>query len=622
MKRRRGLEVERGLQNNRISILPAKKENRLNQAWKHLRIPVLCIAIATSFVIGFIGFQKYSQLSGSGYNELSSIYASLELFKFSGGVLSTPIPWELEVARWLSPFLAAYALVFSIASLFKKQLREAGVSFYKQHVVICGLGKKGLLLARNFHKSGYKVVVIEIDPANPFVSVCRDDGIIVIAGDARDKPTLKKANIQGADYLVCVTGEDVLNSDIALIAKKSLVQRRSGKLNCSIHVEDPTLWTLLRLQEFTSRQSEHFRLDFFNIYDQGAKQLLQEYPIQNDGDSQGEPHLFFIGFSSFSEQLLLNTSRQWIGGRSQSGRKFKASIVDPEAGKYKARIKRQFSLIDNTSVIEGHSTIEEAGEGISQEFTRDKLQSRASRIYIHFEDENIGLTSALSILNRIQEEGVEVIVTMNEEIGLAALIKENAASNDRLRKLHFFGLLERTCTPNLVFNSMNESITRSIHSNYLEMMATITGVNANSANQVPWEELGEDLKEMNRDQADSIGGKLRSISCEIIPWTDYGAQEFTFTGEEIEKMAKMEHERWAQQKLLQGWKYAPARDDQKKEHPSLLSWDDPGFSESEKEKDRNSVQQIPYLLASAGYQIYCLDSKVQPGNPSIRKSGR
>ncbi len=608
MKWRRGLEVVTDSQKNRVSFSSAKKDNWFKQTWKLVRVPFLTIFIVTSFVIGFIGFQKYSLLSGSGYNVFSSIYASLELFKFSGGALSTPIPWELEVARWLSPLLAAYAVVFSIAVLFKNQLGEMSVTFYNRHVVICGLGKKGLLLARNFHSSGHKVVAIEIDTANSFIKACRDEGIIVIVGDARDKQTLKKANIQSADYIICVTGDDVLNSDIALVAKKNSYRREFGKLNCSIHIENPALWTLLRLQEFTTPQPENFRLDFFNIYDQGAKQLLQEYPIKNGPEPQGEPHLIFIGFSNFSEQLLLNTSRQWIGDSSQSGRKFKVSILDNEACSHKERILHQFSLIENTSEITCFKKISEAGEINSPGFGRSKLQNDTSRIYINFEDENIGLTSALSILNRIQKEGVEIIVTMNEEVGLAALIKDNAASNVRLKPLHFFSLLEKTCTPNLVFNSMNESIARSIHANYLAMMLDRGSKNANSTNQVKWEELGEDLKEMNRDQADSIGTKLRSIACEIIPWTDFGAQEFEFTREETEKMAKMEHERWLQLKLLQGWKFNTTRDDQRKEHPSMLPWEDSRFSESEKEKDRNSVQQIPLLLACAGYQIYRLDS--------------
>jgi hypothetical protein len=447
-------------------------------------------------------------------------------------------------------------------------------------------------------------VVIEIDPANPAIPACREEGMLIITGNARDFSTLKRSNLQKADYLICVAGEDVLNSDIALIAEKNQGQRKQGKLNCSIHVDDPTLWTLLRGQEFTSGQSEYFRLDFFNIYDEGAKQLLQEYPLFENGIPQNSPHLIFIGYSNFSEQLLLNSARQWVMDPSQSGGKISVSIVDQDAAGHEETIRRQYSLVEKTANITSFQGISDA-RGINfQSSGNDGSQNGSSRIYINFENENLGLSSALSLLNHMQKEEAEIIVTMNDETGLAALIKENTASNERLRRLHFFGLLERTCTPQLVFNSMTESIARAIHANYLQMMAADGSKNNHPLSKMTWDELSDDLKEMNRDQADSIGAKLKSIGCEIIPWTDFGAQEFQFNNDEVEKMAVMEHERWMQLKLRQGWRYNTTRNDGKKEHPSLLPWGDPGFSDAEKEKDRFAARQIPDLLASAGYQIY------------------
>lgn len=616
------MEIDKSLQEKRISISHAKKGNWAKKAWKLVRVPIITAAILTSFAFGFIGFQKYAVMTNSGHNQFTIIYESLQLFKFSGGNLAAPIPWELEIARWSSPLLAGYAVVLSLAALFRNRLREMSVGFYKKHVVICGLGKKGVLLARNFHRSGYKVVVIEIDAANPNVATCREEGILIFIGNARDIPTLKRANIQNAESLICVAGDDVLNSDIALIAEKNLQPRKHGKLNCSIHVDDPTLWTLLRGEEFTSGRSQSFRLDFFNIYDEGAKQLLLEFPLVEKGIPQNSPHLVFVGFSNFSQQLLLNSARQWVSDPSQIDRKIKVSIVDLEAGTQEEKIKSQYSLVEKTTDIKSYQEIKEAGGINFKGSTNGGTLTGASRIYINFENENLVLSSALSLLNRIQKEETELIVTMNDETGLAALIKENTLSNDRLRRLHFFGLLERTCTPQLVFNSMNESIARAIHANYLEMMATSGKKNGNSASTVSWDELSDDLKEMNRDQADSIGLKMKLISCEIVPWTEFGAEKFTFTPDEIEKLAEMEHERWLRFKHQQGWRYGVVRDDKKKEHPSLVDWDDPSFPESEKEKDRSAVRQIPMLLASAGYQLYRLDKTTGSETLFINQEGK
>ena len=81
---------------------------------------------------------------------------------------------------------------------------------------------------------------------------------------------------------------------------------------------------------------------------------------------------------------------------------------------------------------------------------------------------------------------------------------------------------------------------------------------------VDWDCLTDDFKEMNRTQADDIGAKLKAIHCDIVPWSDYGGENFIFTPDEIELMARMEHDRWCGQKRKQGWVYGQVRDDRRK----------------------------------------------------------
>ena len=398
----------------------------------------------------------------------------------------------------------------------------------------------------------------------------------------------------------------MLNSDIAMNASSNLNHRKYGKLNCTIHIEDPRLWVFLRMQELTLKRSDQFRLDFFNIYDQGAKQLLQEYPLHLDNKTDAPPYLIFIGYSSFSEQMILNTARQWSDVFSRTGQKILIDIVDPDADNHIGRLAREFSLVDRTCEFTGYPYAPDSKGFAGMDFLNNHAMRRISRIHINFDNEQIGLSSALSILNHLRNQDVEIVVSMVEEVGLSSLIRENNLQSNKLRHLHFFGLMEKTCIPDLVFNSSLEAIARSIHSTYLKMMSDAGNSTSGSPAFLPWEQLGEDLKEMNRDQAESIGLKMKSIGCDIIPWTDFGAQDFKFKDEEIEKMARLEHERWTLYKFQQGWKYNAKRDDHKKEHPSLLPWDDPAFPESEKDKDRTAVRQIPQLLALAGYQIFRL----------------
>ena len=117
---------------------------------------------------------------------------------------------------------------------------------------------------------------------------------------------------------------------------------------------------------------------------------------------------------------------------------------------------------------------------------------------------------------------------------------------------------------------------------------------------VPWELLSDSLKESNRDQAAHIGMKLAAIGCGIAPLSDWDADRLTFTKAEIEQLAEMEHERWIEQRLRDGWRPGP-KDIEAKVSPYLVPWVQ--LSDDVKEWDRRAVRGIPGFLARAGYQM-------------------
>jgi hypothetical protein len=57
-----------------------------------------------------------------------------------------------------------------------------------------------------------------------------------------------------------------------------------------------------------------------------------------------------------------------------------------------------------------------------------------------------------------------------------------------------------------------------------------------------------------------------------------------------ELLARNAHDIWARQRVADGWRYGPRRDDARKEHPSLVPYEE--LSESEKAYDRNVALQI------------------------------
>jgi hypothetical protein len=68
-----------------------------------------------------------------------------------------------------------------------------------------------------------------------------------------------------------------------------------------------------------------------------------------------------------------------------------------------------------------------------------------------------------------------------------------------------------------------------------------------------------------------------------------------------EELARNTHEIWARERMAQGWKFGPRRDDQRKEHPSLVPYEE--LSEEEKVYDRNTAMGTLKAVQALGYTV-------------------
>ncbi len=69
----------------------------------------------------------------------------------------------------------------------------------------------------------------------------------------------------------------------------------------------------------------------------------------------------------------------------------------------------------------------------------------------------------------------------------------------------------------------------------------------------------------------------------------------------LEYLARNVHEVWAQLRLEQGWVYGPTRDDERKEHPCLVPYED--LPESEKDFDRGTTAETLKAILALGFRI-------------------
>jgi len=610
--------------------LSAFWRDRVRRQWHTYRWFVIGGVWIVALGLGYVGFARYFAALGEARSPSDLLYLTLQLFTLESGSVSGPKGWELELARLLAPAIAAYTAVQALAVILFEQFQSLRLLFIQGHVVICGLGRKGHLLAQAFRERGDRVVVIEQDEDNSFLKPCRDLGAVVLIGDATERETLRRAGVQRARYLVATGGDDGVNAEIAVHARELVGGRDGIPLTCLVHIVDPHLCDLLRERELEAESPSSYRLSFFNTFDLGARAVLDEYPPFGETDQVrgSPPHLLLVGLGSVGRSLVVHAARRWRerhrrerfaanhqdvtlsgsegqspGQSQQSGEaRLRITVVDREADhKTETLLLRYPQLPQVCELIPAEMDIR------WPEFHRARFlydpdgRCTVTAIYVCLDNEPLGLAAGLTLLQRLRGQEIPIVVRMASEAGLATLLDRAEEDGGGFANLHAFALLDRTCQPDLLLGGTHEILARAIHEDYVRHQAEVGETPQTNRSMVAWDELPESLKESNRRQADHIGVKLKAVGCGIAPLTAWDAESFQFTPEEVELMARMEHERFVEERLRAGWRPGP-KDPARKTSPHLVPWKQ--LSEEIKELDRNPVRGLPRFLARAGLQIY------------------
>jgi hypothetical protein len=159
----------------------------------------------------------------------------------------------------------------------------------------------------------------------------------------------------------------------------------------------------------------------------------------------------------------------------------------------------------------------------------------------------------------------------------------------------------------MLLAGQNEVLARAIHDHYVSDRRRDQSV-ASSPSMVGWEQLPESLRESNRAQAGDIARKLEAIGCDIAPLTDWDAESPEFTAAEVELLARMEHDRWREEREAAGWRLAAARSESRNESPYLVPYED--LPPDVKEMDRAMVRALPAFLAGVDFAVV----RVRGGN--------
>lgn len=563
---------------------------------------ILGTLIVAVLLLGTSGF--YHQLSSRQQKPTLSevLYLTLQLFTLeSGANIPGVVEWRLEAARFLGAFVMVAAAARALAAFFHERFYVLLLKFFgHDHVIVCGLGRKGARLVAELHKRGEWVVVIESDVHNESLQKCRTLGTTIITGCSNDELTLSKARVERARALVSVVGTDGANVETAVLARHLSSEREGSLLRCIIHVADPKLRMMLSTTKLAGDEQDAFELEYFDVFELCARVMLREsqfLPAVRESFA-ALSHPLVVGFGQLGETLVLRAIKDWRIDHPGAGEKLRITVIDRHAREREARFRRLYPELCHACRLtflemEVHQPEFERGEFLMG----PDGEVDVSAVYVCLGDDSLGMLAALALETLVRPWGVPVIIRMSEEAGFAAALSAANSRNHEMDNLRAVGLLELSCNVDLVLDGPFEILARAIHQGYVRHHLQLGETTQSNRSLVPWEELAEELRNSNRDRARTIRDHLKEIGCRMVPVVGRCPELIAFAPDEIEHLARLEHRRWRSEHR----RPSAASPGGRLSQLHALSWDE--CPEDVKQFNREMVAVMPAILAKADFEI-------------------
>jgi hypothetical protein len=226
-----------------------------------------------------------------------ALYQTIRLFMFDG---PDPFPKSapLIVLFFLAPAIAISLAGTIIGYLFKIS-PGLKVRFQSGHVIVCGVGRTGKLIAASLKKRGVPVVGLDLGPAEDFEEWREESRVPMLFGDFRGKALLKRAGAERARSIVFASGNDLVNLDASIGLYDWL---RDGQDTVRL------IWTHIA-NEGLAETARHIietegklGIRFFDTYHIAATRVIaRHFPRER---REGVHEVVILGFGKFGRDLF------------------------------------------------------------------------------------------------------------------------------------------------------------------------------------------------------------------------------------------------------------------------------------------------------------------------------
>lgn len=541
-----------------------------------------------ALALGFIGFLQ------AGLSAIDAAYSTLSLLALNYTPPGGEISVVLQIARFMVPAAAAFATLSAILSVLSDQVDLVRAQRRRDHVIVCGLGRRGTRLVRSIRTSDrpLDVVAIEANASSPNVKVCRDLGASVVIGNAAERETMEAARVDRARTLITVLPEDADNAAVASVARE-FCGDRSRPLQAFAHVGDIDL-----VEELTSAAvgsaDEGFVLEWFSVHERAARLLLSENLDLPAAAGSDRPRIGIVGSDDLARSIVINAARQWRAIAGTNAERLAITVAWPGAARWTDELLDRHPSIGRAVELIAYERDVRAGAALAE---AEAAFAHVDTVFVCAPTDIESLDHAFAVARIIGAERTVVVRLLIEEGGFVDVLEFGPAPGS----LQLFSIVDRACSYQMVTAGLYEQIAQALHAVYLRQ-------DVDSAASLPWTELDARFREASRAQALDLTNKLEEIGCDVRPLVDWDAPLVEFSAAETESLAAREHARWSAAKKLQGYVWGERTDDAVvpptnrfvdvpwealvRESPDAAEW------------NREFARSIPAVVAAAGYEVY------------------
>jgi len=340
-----------------------------------------------------------------------------------------------------------------------------------------------------------------------------------------------------------------------------------------------------------------------------------------------------FGFGNLGESVVVQALKM---GHYLGGTKIRIIVVDENAGTkgviFNDRYKHAKDISD-ASVEFVDLDLDESGFFDSKRLWKD-IRARPDIIYMCLDEDSMNISAAFHMNNIPAALAKPTIISISKDEGFALTLRSRVNTLLKTNKVHMYPSIQAACTKEIVLAERLDSIARAIHElSYLEREERAEGYKRSmkrgpkgskeykdllekyeqikkNKSHVSWDKLNESYKDSNRQQAEHIEIKLRTLGYEMATDEDLKALKGKYTivktiTDPNDKLAKMEHFRWNAERFMGGWKYGKTKTDITS--PYLVSWEE--LTEEIRQYDRDAVLRIPKILSKARPRYYIIKRK-------------